>query len=206
MLDAIRTVVVAAMIPGGYGVMIVAHSLIAGPQGTRKEVDRFIHGPGSYIGDIVNHQPRFRNNPTSLSPRRFNITGLSPNGALPQTRYFPRQRDFPTDQIEQAVKAGARAIVLGTYHGGYWPKESVKEMLPLIKKHRVLVILADPTPAGYVQESKFGFGVPAGDWDPFQLLSYLRYVLLFTNNKEDICMAIWSGVATAVIAIEPTTE
>ncbi|KAH7117265.1 Asparaginase/glutaminase [Dactylonectria estremocensis] len=124
-------------------VVIVMQDKILAPWGTKKENDRFLPGPGSWLGDIRDSEPFFRRPFGHCAPLKIDISGLDPGVPLPTVEILHAYQDFPPSFVATAIAGGAEGLVLVGYGDGYWPSSSAQQIRDLLLETDIVTVFAN---------------------------------------------------------------
>ncbi|KAH7115689.1 Asparaginase/glutaminase [Dactylonectria macrodidyma] len=183
-IAAVTTAATIGRSSRNHEVIIVIQDKILAPWGTKKENDRFLPGPGSWIGDIRDFVPFFRRPFGHCAPLKIDVSGLDPGVPLPAVEILHAYQDFRPAFVATAIAEGAEGLVLVGYGDGYWPSSSAQQIRDLLLKTDVVTVLANAGQSEYVDKTRIGVGIPGGGWIPTQLRILLQ-VLLFSQVNED---------------------
>jgi L-asparaginase len=189
-LAAVRTAATKGWSSERHEVVIVIQDKTMAPWGTKKESNRFLPGPRSFLGDIKDFKPFLRWFPGPCAPMKFDLSGLSPGTPLPEVVVLQAHQDFPTYLVEAAIAHGAKGIVLVGYGDGYWPVASAQQIKKLADETDVVMVFAAEGQGEYVANARIGAGITGGDWHPRQLRIFLQLLLWKGADKETIRRAV----------------
>ncbi|RSL47974.1 hypothetical protein CEP54_013140 [Fusarium duplospermum] len=187
---AVKTAAATGWSSEGREVVIVMQDKIMAPWGTKKENNRFLPGPRSLLGHILNFEPFFRWGPGLCAPMKFNISGMPPGVPLPVVEFVTAHQDSSAYQVEAVIAGGAKGIVLVGYGDGYWPATSAQQLKKLADESDVVMVFAAEGQLEYVANARVGAGIPGGDWNPRQLRILLQLLIWKGADKEEIRRAV----------------
>jgi L-asparaginase len=149
----------------GRGTLIVMNDRIGSAFYTTKTntttIDTFRAAEQGYLGMFTGQTPHFYYSPaTPRNKPAFDVTGLE---ALPKVAIIYMHEDQDPEQIDAAIKAGAKGIVLAGNGNGSVPA-SVKQRVLALTKEGFPVVRSSRTGSGIITPKEEGIG--AGFYNP----------------------------------------
>ncbi|GKU12530.1 l- type ii [Fusarium langsethiae] len=158
-------------------VLALCNDLLFLPYETRKENNRFVPGPDSYVGDIVNFKPILRHSQHYI-PKTIDISNIKPKQKFPVVEGFTPYIGFSGEIFKRSQ---AHAIVIKSLDNGYWPTESrmVLELLNVF-----VVVTTGPTFLGVC--GRIAGAVCANHWSHESTIVLVAFLLATLLNREEI--------------------
>ncbi|ENH66014.1 L-asparaginase 2 [Fusarium oxysporum f. sp. cubense] len=176
--------------PSWTGVVMVMNDKIMRPQGTKKMRNRFEPGPGAFLGEITNFEPRLGQTKSLNFPKHIDISSLSQEGleaGFPGAAIVPVTVDCNASQLIAAiVSSGAKVIVIEAYSNGWLPDDWRETIAEFANRHDLVVVLTSRHGSATVETTGVEGLIPGGDWMPDQLLPILQLMVKLGYTKEGI--------------------
>ncbi|MEH3085867.1 MAG: type II asparaginase [Xylophilus ampelinus] len=143
----------------GRGALIVLNDRIGSAFYTTKTnttaVDTFRAVEQGYLGMFIGTEPRFYYSPaTPTGKLRFDVSGVQ---SLPKVAIVYMHEDQDAEQIDVAIRAGAKGIVVAGNGNGSVPT-SVKKRLEELTKQGFPVVRSSRTGSGFATKKEEGIG------------------------------------------------
>ncbi|KPA38312.1 l- type ii [Fusarium langsethiae] len=158
-------------------VLILSNDLLFLPYETRKENNRFVPGPDSYVGDIVNFQPMIRHSQHYIL-KTFDISSIKPEQKFPAVEGFTAYIGFRGEIFERTQ---ADAIVVESLDNGYWPTDS---RMVLEELNVLVVATTGPTFLGVC--GRIRGAVCANQWSHRSTIVLVAFLLASSLSREEI--------------------
>ncbi|CVL08104.1 uncharacterized protein FMAN_14232 [Fusarium mangiferae] len=184
--------------PSWTGVVMVMNDMITRPQETKKVRNRFEPGPGTYLGQITNFEPRLGHTERLNLPERIDISSLSHEdleAGFPGAAIVPVTVDCNASQwIAAIVSTGAKIIVIKAYSTGWLLNDSREKIAKFASREDLVVVVTSRHGSATVETTGVEGFISGGDWMLDQLLPILQLLVKLGYTKEGIrnkITAIW---------------
>ncbi|KAG4278812.1 hypothetical protein FPRO04_06133 [Fusarium proliferatum] len=175
--------------PSWTGVVMVMNDMITRPQGTKKIRNRFEPGPGAYLGQITNFEPRLGHTERINLPERIDISSLSHEdleAGFPGAAIVPVTADCNASWIAAIVSSGVKIIIIEAYSTGWLPNDSREKIAKFANREDLVVVVTSRHGSATVETTGVEGFIPGGDWMPDQLLPILQLLVKLGYTKEGI--------------------
>jgi L-asparaginase len=164
-------------------VFLLSNDQLLLPYGTRKENNRFVPGPGSHVGDIINFRPVIRYGPRYV-PKKLDISRLSPEQTFPVVEGFSAYMGFRAETFERSIPE-VDGIVLESFDHGYWPDISREVLERSIKNEGLFVVVVPRDTSFRVDHDRIRGAAAVNQWSLGSAINLLSVILALQLGREE---------------------